>query len=167
MKLDEKGITLVELLAALILVSIIAVIAWTTITIGMRHGISETNKTIMQQDMNLMVSSLMAAHRGSEEYSIIFENGHMLINACDKEGDCKLNEIGGAYNFSGSVINNLEVSPSSDAPLIISGFKPRQKHTKVTLKITDLNNEKNFLIVDTTLSRMLSEEAGGGNESED
>lgn len=163
MKLDEKGITLVELLAALILVSIIATIAWTTITIGMRHGTSETSKTIMQQDMNLMVSSLMSAHRSSEKYSIKFENNYLLIDACDESGDCKLSEIAGEYDFSESRINNIEIDPSSTTPTIISDLKPREKHTKIKLKITDINNDKNFLIVDTTLSRILSEETEEGD----
>lgn len=163
MKLDEKGVTLVELLAALLLVSIIATIAWTTITIGMRHGTSETNKTIMQQDMNLMVSSLMSAHRGSEKYSVIFQNNYLLIDACDKSGDCELSEIAGEYDFSESRINDIEIDTSSTTPAIISDLKPREKHTKIKLKITDIYNEKNFLIVDTTLSRILSEESEGGN----
>ncbi|MFP8782154.1 PulJ/GspJ family protein [Planococcus plakortidis] len=162
MKLDEKGITLVELLAALILVSIIAVIAWTTITIGMRHGTSETNKTIMQQDMNLIMSSLISAHRNSEKYSVIFENNHLLINACDKSGDCKLSEIAGEYDFSESMINNIEINTSSAAPIVISDLNPSEKHIKVSLKITDINNEKNFIIVDTILSRILSKETEGG-----
>lgn len=166
MKLDEKGISLVELLAALLLVSLVAVIAWTTLTIGMRHGVTETNKTIMQQDMNLIVSSLMAAHRTSEKYSIIFEDNYLWINSCDKAGDCTLSKIAGAYDFNKSVINNVEINNSSDAPIIISELKPSKEHIAVTLKITDINNEKNFLIVETTLSRMLSEEIEGGTESE-
>lgn len=156
LKLNQKGITLVELVAALALVSIIATIAMTALTIGMQHGAAETNKTIMQQEANLMISSLMAAHRGSEEYTIIFEDNHLKIDYCDKTPVCSVREIAGEYNFTGSIVNDVIVDTTSGTPVIFADLTPEEKHTKITLKITDLDNPKRTLTVETTLSRLLT-----------
>ena len=70
MYLNEKGITLVELLAALALVSIVAVLAMTTFNIGVKYNVTETTKTKMQQESNLIVSTLMNVHRTEKCYKI-------------------------------------------------------------------------------------------------
>ncbi|WP_422123043.1 PilW family protein [Planococcus sp. X10-3] len=157
MKLNEKGISLVELIAGLALVSVIAVIAWTTISIGMQHGASETNKTIMQQEMNLMVSSLMAAHRGNEKYSIIFEDDHLKIDSCDISNVCEVREIAGEYDFSGSIVNGSPpIDTSTGTSIKFEDLAPKEEHTEITLNITDLNNPNRTLTIDTTLSRLLT-----------
>ncbi|WP_372869636.1 PulJ/GspJ family protein [Planomicrobium okeanokoites] len=156
MKLNQKGITLVELVAALALVSIIATIAWSALTIGMKHGAAETNKTIMQQEANVMISSLMAAHRGSEKYSIIFEDDQLKVDYCDKMSVCGVREISTKYNFTGSKVNGVNVDTSSGTQIIFADLTPEKEHTKITLKITDLNNAKRTLTIDTTLSRLLT-----------
>lgn len=156
MKWNQKGITLVELVAALALVSIIATIAWTALTIGMKHGAAETSKTVMQQEANVMISSLMAAHRGSEKYSIIFEDDQLKVDYCDKSGICGVREISSKYDFEGSEVNNTEVIFTSGMPVIFADLTPEEKHTKITLKIADLNNPNRTLIIDTTLSRLIT-----------
>ena len=70
MNLNEKGVTLIELLAALALVSIIAVLAMTTFNIGVKYNVTETKKTTMQQESNLIVSTLMNVHRTEKCYEI-------------------------------------------------------------------------------------------------
>lgn len=156
MKWNQKGITLVELVAAMALVSIIATIAWTALTIGMKHGVAETNKTIMQQEANVMISSLMAAHRGSEEYSIIFEDDKLKVDYCDKSSVCGVREISGEYDFTGSMVDDIPIDTSSGIPIVFADLTPEKEHTKITLKITDLSNNKRTLTVNTTLSRLLT-----------
>jgi prepilin-type N-terminal cleavage/methylation domain-containing protein len=70
LNLNEKGVTLIELLAALALVSIIAVLAMTTFNIGVKYNVTETKKTTMQQESNLIVSTLMNVHRTEKCYEI-------------------------------------------------------------------------------------------------
>lgn len=156
LKLNQRGITFIELIATLALVSIVATIAWTALTIGMKHGAAETNKTIMQQEANLMISSLMAAHRGSEKYSIIFEDDQLKINSCQEDGSCEMIEVGSKYNFTGTIIDNVLVDSSTGVPVVFTDLTPEEKHTKITLKITDLKNSKRTLTINTTLSRLLT-----------
>ena len=67
---NSKGITLVELIAALALVSMVAVLIMTTLGIGFKHSIAEANKTSTQQEANLIVSKLMNEHRTGKCYFI-------------------------------------------------------------------------------------------------
>lgn len=67
---NEKGITMVELLAALALVSMVSVLIMTTLGIGFKHSIAETNKTSTQQEANLIISKLLNNHRKGECYFI-------------------------------------------------------------------------------------------------
>lgn len=67
---NSKGITLVELIAALALVSMVAVLIMTTLGIGFKHSIAESNNTYTQQEANLIVSKLLNKHRKGECYFI-------------------------------------------------------------------------------------------------
>lgn len=67
---NNKGITLVELIAALTLVSLVAVLIMTTLGIGFKHSIAESNKTSTQQEANLIVSKLLNEHRKGACYFI-------------------------------------------------------------------------------------------------
>lgn len=157
MNMNQKGMTLVELVAGLALVAIVATIAWTTLMIGMQHGTAETSKTIMQQEANLMVSSLMAVHRGSEKYSIIFDDNQLKLDYCDKSGVCGIRNIAGKYDFTGTKINDEPVDISAVGPVVFADLEPEKSHTKIILKITDLKNPKRTLTINTTLSRLLTD----------
>ncbi|WP_033542317.1 type II secretion system protein [Planococcus sp. CAU13] len=156
MRGNQKGVTLIELIVALALVSVVAIIGWTAISIGMQHGATETNRTILQQDANLMISSLMAAHRGSHEYSIIFDDDQLKIESCTEDRICETNNISGKYDFTGTIVNNVPVVRSPGTPVIFDGLFPKEEHTEITLTITDLNNPKRTLTIETTLSRLLT-----------
>jgi len=49
---NESGVTLVELLAVLVLISIVTAIIWNTVFISMRHNTTETKKLRLQQEAN-------------------------------------------------------------------------------------------------------------------
>jgi len=67
---NSKGITLVELIAALALVSMVAVLIMTTLGIGIKHSIAESNKTTTQQEANLIIAKLLNEHRKGNCYYI-------------------------------------------------------------------------------------------------
>lgn len=145
-KLDEKGITLVELLAALLLVSIIATAAWTALSIGMKHTTTETSKTEIQQDANSMISQLSAAHRQSDSYKIQFQNDQLLLQTCSETacGDFEP-VLDKAYDFSGTVINGI--SAPNESALI----EPKKEHTNIQLELT---RNGRSLSIQTTLTRI-------------
>jgi len=67
---NSKGISLVELIAALALVSMVGVLIMTTLGIGFKHSIAESNNTSTQQEANLIVAKLLKEHRIGNCYFI-------------------------------------------------------------------------------------------------
>lgn len=158
MSLNQKGVTLVELIAALALVSIIAVAAWSALTIGMKHGAAETSKTMLQQDANLIITSLSAEHRGNDAYYIGFTGGKLEISTCNENDstgvlDCEpFSRISdNSYLYSGS-INGTDFSAWSSATLI----EPKKQHVNFILKVADPIKTARAVDVKTSLTRIIT-----------
>lgn len=145
-RLDEKGISLVEILAALLLVSVIVAAAWTALTIGMKHTAVETSKTEIQQDANIIISKLSAVHRQSERVNIKFQNNLMWVQTCTQTV-CNGFEtvLDKEYDFTGSIING-------NADLTVeSMIEPKKNHANIYL---NLNKNGRSLSIQTTLTRI-------------
>ncbi|WP_185959558.1 prepilin-type N-terminal cleavage/methylation domain-containing protein [Planococcus salinarum] len=157
--MNQRGITLVELVAALALVSIIAVAAWTTLTIGINHGAAETSKTMLQQDANIIISKLSAAHRLNDYYYLQFVGGNLEIKTCnDTETpgvmDCgTFNRLSdNSYVYSGS-INGTGFATWNSATII----EPKKKHVNFILNVTDDPIKTARAVeVKTTLTRIIT-----------
>lgn len=153
MKLNQKGITLVELLAALALVSIIAAGAWTALSIGLEHSAVETNKTKMQLDANLIVTTLSNAHRQSEEYSVWIDDGYLMLQRCPSAPPC--NEpfekiIDRKYFYTGTKINDVPYLGGKKT------LKPKERHTDLELWLR-LTPDKKPITINTSLTRILTD----------
>ena len=153
MKLNQKGLTLVELLGALALVSVIAIIAWTALSIGLQHTAHETGKTQLQQEANSMVAALAAEHRRSEQYYLRFQEGQLQISACSSLVSCTeyRNVSDKAYTISGSV-DEKDFTELGSGELI----KPKESHVNLYLKVADPLKPSNSVSVNTTLTRILT-----------
>lgn len=145
-KLDNKGITLIEVLAVLILTSIIAVAAWTALSIGMKYTTVETSKTEIQQDANVAVTKLSSIHRQSDKYAIKIESGQLVISTLNGgiwgSFEKVLDE---PYSFVGTKVDGREVSSTAIE------IEPRKEHANLDLKL--IKNGQS-LDVQTTLTRI-------------
>lgn len=158
MSLNQRGITLVELVAALALVTIVATAAWTTLTIGMKHGAAETSKTMLQQDANLIISKLSAAHRMHDYYYLQFVGGNLEIKTCnDNEAtgviDCsaftRLSDS--KYLYSGSIEGTDFAAWNS-----LTKLEPKKHHVNFILNVADPVNTARAVNVKTTLTRIIT-----------
>lgn len=155
MKLNQKGVTLVELIAALALVSVIAIAAWSTLTIGMKHGAAETSRTMLQQDANLLITKLSAEHRKSDSYYLRFTGSNLEISTCsDDEGlNClpftRLTD--NSYQYSGS-IDGTAFSAWDSTVLI----EPKKQHLDFILKVADPIKTTRSVEFNTTITRILT-----------
>lgn len=159
MSLNQKGITLVELIAALALVSVIAVAAWTTIFIGMNHGAAETSKTMLQQDANQIVTKLSAEHRQNDYYYLKYNSGNLEISICNDNHstgavECgsftKLTENSNVYTGS---INSTDFTAWNSTTLI----EPKKQHVNFILKVADPVKTARSVELKTTLTRIITD----------
>lgn len=145
-KLDNEGITLVEVLAVLTLVSIIAVAAWTALSIGMKYTTLETSKTEMQQDANIIISKLSSAHRQSDKYAIKIESEKLMISTSNgtvwKDFEVVLDK---PYSFAGTIIDGSNLSTTTVE------IEPKKEHADLDLKLT---KNGQTLDIQTTLTRI-------------
>ncbi|WP_298830424.1 prepilin-type N-terminal cleavage/methylation domain-containing protein [uncultured Planococcus sp.] len=162
MKKNEKGITLVELLAALVLVSLIAGVAWTAMSIGFKHSVVETSKTQIQQDANLIIAKLASAHRKSDSYSLGFENGQLVLKTCFDDEGCGSFErvLDKTYNYEETAING---SVYTGAPFTEVIILPKEQNTAINLKLI---SGKTTISIDTVLTRIITGMYKRGLENE-
>lgn len=162
MKIGEKGITMIELLAALVLVAVIAAAAWTAMSIGFKHSVVESSKTHIQQDANLITAKLSTAHRQSDSYSVKFENEQLVLKTCfDGEGCGSYERVSGQnYDFSGTSINGTVYTGAAFAELTIL---PKEQHNPINLKMT---LGKTSISIDTVLTRIITGIYKRGHENE-
>ncbi|MGH2318269.1 PilW family protein [Planococcus sp. SE5232] len=156
MKLNQKGVTLVELLAGLVLVSIIASIAWTTLSIAFKHSAVETSKTQLQQEANLVVTKLTNKHRKNDYYYLRTSGAIPEIKTCNDSGAaivCEgfMNLTDTNYLYSGT-INGIEFANWDSSTKI----DPKNKHVDLVLKVADPIKSTRSVEVKTTLTRILT-----------
>ena len=157
MKNNEKGITMIEVLAALVLVSVIAVAAWTAMSIGFKYSVVETSKTQIQRDANLIIAKLSAAHRKSDSYLISFENEQLVLKTCFDDGCGSFERvIDKTYNYEGTAINGAIYEGVTFTEVTIL---PKEQHAAISLKLT---SGKTTISIDTVLTRIITGMYEGG-----
>lgn len=155
---NQQGITLVELLAALILVSIVVTIAWTALFTGMKHTVAETTKTQLQQEANLVITKLTSEHRKNDLYYLRMNAGKLEINTCDKVSESPANcqgfssTMNGEYIYGGT-INGVDFQNWDSSKLI----DPKKEHVILKVKVADPAKPTRSVTVETALTRILTD----------
>lgn len=87
-RFNEKGITLVELLAALALFGIISVLIWNFFFQALSFNDREVTKNQLQQEANLIINTIQQLHTKSTITSITNTNNTLTVNyGVDKHED--------------------------------------------------------------------------------
>lgn len=82
MKHNEKGMTLVELLAALTLLSIVSILIWTTFSISVKYNRNEASKLQLQQEANRIITEIQQTHRQCHRYTIHVKADEIRLSNC-------------------------------------------------------------------------------------
>ena len=85
MKKNEDGMTLVEVLATLVLLSLVTGIIWTTISIATKFSVSETTELQLQQEANYIISQLQQVHRHCYTYELTITESEIKVENCMKD----------------------------------------------------------------------------------
>lgn len=137
---NEKGVTLIELLAVLVLVTMVGTLIMTTFFIANRFNVTETKKMKMQQEANYIITAVLQKHRTVDEcYNLnVNDTGKKIIfSICDEPGT----EVIIAENFKYK-LSELE-----------NRVQPKVGDLSTTLTVSDPENENLSVSVNTIFQR--------------
>ncbi|PIC83858.1 hypothetical protein [Sporosarcina sp. P1] len=94
--------TLVEVLATLLLVTLVTGLIWTTISISSRSSVLETNKLRLQQEGNYISTEILRIHRTCKEYEFVITPNNVSVENCqiEKSQDRKRFSISEGFIYS-------------------------------------------------------------------
>lgn len=76
---NQKGVTLVELLATLVIFGIFSTIIWAFLFQTVKTNEVEISKNQLQQEANIILNALDEVHRKSSEYTIDYNSDEIII----------------------------------------------------------------------------------------
>lgn len=143
MKKNEQGITLVELLATLTLLSIISILIWSVFSQGHRFSRESIVVSQLQQEANRIGTELMNFHRNAEsEYTLQSSSCNILIHQNGQE------EIRIESRMC------LTISEGKNATTIT--IDPEQENKKLTLTVSEKGRGQNQVRIEIFLHRLKS-----------
>ena len=148
---SEKGITLIELIAALALVSMVAVLIMTTLSIGIQRSVVESEKTKIQQEANLITSKLLNIHRSGNCYQLdITGNKDLQVLTYGEPNQSTCENV-----FNKTItINNADYDISTiNSPLPFEKINPTKENNSISIVLTLESRRTINYEISTTLSR--------------
>ncbi|MFJ8235053.1 type II secretion system protein [Ureibacillus sp. NPDC094379] len=141
---NQRGITLVEVLAIIVLLSIIGILLWNIFFQGANYSAKAITKTQMQQQANVIISDLTRIHQTTEEdyYELIPSADSCSFSVTDR------NSLNRKYENS-KLCLQVENTPIT--------IKPKNEDYNKVLKLTifEKNNRNNRIQVDFQLHRLI------------
>lgn len=142
MKDNESGLSLVELLAVLVLISLVTGTIWTTLSVSIKHNVVETTNLQLQQEANLVITKIQQEHRKHTCYQIIINKNEIEILDCVNQ--TKYLEIESEKFYYGPNINEIIEPKQEDLNLKDFYVKKVDSKTKVDVPtiITRFKSER-------------------------
>lgn len=146
---NEKGLTLVELLATLTLLSLVTGIVWTTVSIATQFNVAETTTLRLQQEANYIISELQQVHRNCYEYELTYSREEIKVDKCKKD------DVNSTVNYDGIISNRFYyLSAEKASTKFVKTYNSRDNNLELPeLYVIDPVKEKRFVKVPTTISR--------------
>ena len=109
---NEKGVTLLELLATLVIFGLFSTIILAVFFQSFKVNDAELMKNSLQQEANLILSTFHEVHRKSDSYTVIIvTGGDSLEIISDFEGTFLFDKPGVVYSLSFLTSGEIEILP--------------------------------------------------------
>lgn len=139
---NEKGITLIELLATLVLFGIFSTIIWAFFFQSTQANNSELTKNELQQEANLIISTLQEVHKKSSSYKVILSEDSLEVDS-----DTVGTYIFDKPDFTYEVVSSPPINSSET-------IHPKEENFTITLILTSKENENIQTTIQTVFSRI-------------
>jgi prepilin-type N-terminal cleavage/methylation domain-containing protein len=145
LKNNEQGLSLVEVLATLTILSIVGVLIWQVFFQGYNYSNDAVTKNTLTQEANIIVTNLTRIHQSNEEYTIKSSNG--IIEFLDSDNNQITKYSSSKFTYS-ALLNDLEMNSQLVHP------SDKTQNLKIEIRVTDKNNTSNKVSVKTLLYRL-------------
>jgi Tfp pilus assembly protein PilE len=145
LKNNEQGISLVEVLATLTILSIVGVLIWQVFFQGYKYSNDAVTKNTLTQEANVIVLKLTRIHQSNEEYTIKSSNG--MIEFLDSDNNQITKYTSSKFTYS-ALLNDIEMNSQIVNP------SDKTQNLKIEIRVTDKNNPSNKVSVKTLLYRL-------------
>jgi prepilin-type N-terminal cleavage/methylation domain-containing protein len=144
---NDRGLSLVEVLVTVTLLSIISIIIWSVFFQGYSFSQKAISKNLMHQETNLLISDLTNIHRTTKQYVIT-----------NTDSDCK---IAVKYIGKNDTTNTEMTEVFSHSNMcfkfentVTNPVKPNDGNLRLELITSDKNIPDNKIKIDTFLYRV-------------
>ncbi|MFF2794323.1 type II secretion system protein [Lysinibacillus xylanilyticus] len=142
---NERGLTLVEVLATLIIFSLVFILVWSIFFQGTNYSKKAVSKNQMQQEANVIISSLNSIHKRSTEYSV-------TSNSCSLSIQYTAQNAAKTEVFENSQMC-IKLANSFTNPV-----NPKTTNVEIKLIIEEKDHPNNKVTINTLLSRLKEEQ---------
>ncbi|MEO2074634.1 MAG: prepilin-type N-terminal cleavage/methylation domain-containing protein [Bacillus sp. (in: firmicutes)] len=159
MKKDERGLTLVEVLATITIISIVSIIIWSVFFQGINFSKKATSRNLMLQEMNLLVTNLTKIHQTSSVYEISSSGPNnceitVISKKRDKIQNIDIVQPTQIFNHSQICFNFILDIKNKRTGTSPNTIEPNENDVSITLTASDKNNPDNKVITKSYLYRM-------------
>ena len=142
---NERGLTLIELLATLTILSVVSVVIWNVFFQGINYSNKAVSQNTIQQESNYLTMKLTKIHQTSKGYKL-------------NNSSCKISV---EYTTQDGVMSNEEFAhPQLCLSTDFSGeVNPNSEDLPLTITINEKENTDNEFVLETVFYRLKGDQS--------
>ncbi|MDQ1144857.1 prepilin-type N-terminal cleavage/methylation domain-containing protein [Bacillus sp. SORGH_AS 510] len=151
MSRNERGITLIEVLIAVAILSIIGVVISNVFFQGYSYSKKAISRNSMQQETNILITNLKKIHQTNINYSIKSSNCDITVNYQKDTSTATQTQVFSHSQICYKIDIIVDSINQGSGPINI---EPNKSDIKLNINTSDKNNPGNNLTISTFLFRM-------------
>jgi prepilin-type N-terminal cleavage/methylation domain-containing protein len=142
---NERGLTLVEVLATLTILSIISVVIWNVFFQGLDYSDKAVTQNSMQQESNYLTMKLTRIHQTAKQYELKNSNCNIVVDYINQNNES-----------SKEIINDADLCFKTT---FTGRVDPSKEDLPLTISIHDKNNAANEFVMETIFYRLKEDQS--------
>lgn len=145
---ESRGLTLVEVLATLVILSIVSLAVFGLLTNSLNQSAAQTTKANSQQQSNYLLMVWKDYHEKGNEYTIVISNDNTKVEFNSSSNHTVIENP--SFEYYLTVVGQSKVNDSS-----VVTFTPRtQKTLTINITVQNVKDSTKKYDINTTLSRL-------------
>ncbi|OIK16959.1 hypothetical protein BIV60_01395 [Bacillus sp. MUM 116] len=137
---DERGLTLVELLATITILSIIGIVIWNVFIQGNKVSQKSMSKNSMEQEANLVITNLTSIFQTSKQFQLASSNCQISVTFTKQDNTVQT-----------QVFTNAQLCYSATN---ISSINPGETDVNLSITVSDRKDINNQVTISSLLYRL-------------